>query len=122
MRALIALSLILAPGLGAEELQPANGPYGTVSGTVTLAATGTPVHNTSVLLSPLGRTVSTNASGEFAITNIPPGTYSVMAHMHALTDAKQTVTVAAGATGNPFCSVSGSEADTMFVCVMENGG
>lgn len=98
MRAFLALSLLLAPGLIAEEAPPLDGPAGTVKGTVTLAATGTPVHNASVLLSPLARIVSTDDAGEFTIANIPPGAYTVTAHMHALTDAKQTIDVAAGAT------------------------
>jgi iron complex outermembrane receptor protein len=63
---------------------------------VTLAGDGSPLHNVSVLLSPLGRTTQTDPSGAFIFTNVPPGTYTVVAHLHALTDEKQTITVAAG--------------------------
>jgi len=98
MHLLAASLLLFAPHLIAEEAPPVSGPTGAVTGVVTLAATGTPVHNASVLISPLGRTVSTNATGEFTIANVPPGAYTVMAHMHALTDARQAITVTAGAT------------------------
>ncbi len=98
MRALIAFSLLFTPMLIAEEAPPANGQPGAVKGVVVLAATATPVHNASVLLSPIGRTVATNAQGEFIIRNVPPGAYTVMAHMHALTDEKQMISVVAGDT------------------------
>ena len=98
MHLLAASLLLLAPHLIAEEAPPVIGSTGVVAGVVTLAATGTPVHNASVLISPLGRTVSTNATGEFTIANVPPGAYTVMAHMHALADARQAITVTAGAT------------------------
>lgn len=98
MRALIILSVLLVTGLTAGQAPAPNGQSCTVKGTVTLAATGTPLHNASVLLSPLGRMVSTDAAGEFTITNLAPGAYTLMAHMHALTDERQAVTLAAGAT------------------------
>lgn len=98
MRSLIVLSLVLLSSLNAEEAPPATGPFGTIKGVVNLAATGTPVHAASVHLSPLGRVVSTTAAGQFTFENVPPGAYTLMAHMHALTDDVHAVTVAANAT------------------------
>lgn len=71
---------------------------GTLRGTVTVAATGDPVHKATVRIVPLGLTAETDENGEYVIANIPPGTYEVSAHMIALTDERQTVTITAGGT------------------------
>lgn len=47
---------------------------------------------------PLGRSVETGEDGLFEFQGVPPGTYSVLAHMHALTDEKKQVTVESGGT------------------------
>jgi iron complex outermembrane receptor protein len=71
---------------------------GTLRGTVTLEATGSPLHKATVRIVQLGLTAETNEAGEYLITGIPPGTYEVSAHMTALTDQRQTVIITAGGT------------------------
>ncbi|MBI5282254.1 MAG: TonB-dependent receptor plug domain-containing protein, partial [Candidatus Solibacter usitatus] len=85
---LLLAGLCLAAGSSAQT--------GAIRGRVTLADGGAPLHNASVHLSPLGRTASTNEKGEFVFSGVPLGDYSVMAHMHALADEKQSVTVRPG--------------------------
>lgn len=71
---------------------------GTISGVVTLKANNTPLHHANVLLIQLKRTAQTGEDGRFVFRQVPPGTYDVVAHMHTLTDQRQTVTVAANGT------------------------
>lgn len=73
-------------------------PSGTIRGTVTLQANGSTLHNATVLLVQLRRSVQTGQDGSFEFTNVPPGRYELVAHMHALTDEKQTAVVTAGGT------------------------
>ena len=68
---------------------------GTVRGVVTLKDKGTGLHNARVVLSPLGRAMETDNNGEYEFRNVPAGTYTVLAHMHALSDISKTVTVTA---------------------------
>jgi iron complex outermembrane receptor protein len=81
-------------GLLAEESSVES--MGTVRGKVILAEKGTAIHHTSVVLVPLGKSAETNEDGVFVIENVPPGTYGVIAHMHALSDERRDVTVEAG--------------------------
>lgn len=83
----------------ANEAAPTPAGTGSVRGTVTLAANGDPLHHAHVVLLPLGKSSETNDAGEYVIDGVPPGTYSVVAHMHALSDVKKTVTLQAGQTG-----------------------
>lgn len=95
MRTLTALFLLLCGSLAAQQPSPKT-QSGTIRGAVVLEATGTPVHGASIHLSPLGRVVSSDAAGEFVIPNLNAGTYTLMAHMHALSDERQTVTLTPG--------------------------
>ncbi|MBE7544610.1 MAG: TonB-dependent receptor [Solibacteraceae bacterium] len=92
------LFVCLLGGVSATAAESEVGPAGTVRGTVTLASRGTPMPHTTVTLVPLGRETETNAKGEFAFEDVPLGVYGVLAHMHALTDERKTVTVEAGRT------------------------
>jgi iron complex outermembrane receptor protein len=69
---------------------------GIVRGTVTVRSAGTPLQTASVTILQLGRSTSTDATGRFEFTDVPPGEYDVISHMHALSDEKQTIIVAAG--------------------------
>lgn len=71
---------------------------GIISGTVKLADGGTPLHNVIVTVVQLKRSSETDESGAFEIGQIPPGTYTVLAHMEGFPDATQSVRVVAGAT------------------------
>lgn len=92
MMRLFTLSLLLLLPAFSQPPQP-----GTVSGKVTLAEGGSPLHGATILLSPGNRLAESDAQGLFTFRNIPPGRYTAVAHMHALTDDKKTLTVESGA-------------------------
>ena len=70
---------------------------GAVRGTITLAEGGTALHNVIVTIVQLRRSVETDDNGAYEFQQVPPGTYTVLAHMEGFPDATQRVTVAAGA-------------------------
>lgn len=63
-----------------------------------LEASGAPLHHATVLIIQLGRSVETDDEGNFVFTSVPPGSYDLVAHMHNLTDARRSTTVAPGGT------------------------
>lgn len=69
---------------------------GTLSGTVILEAPGTPVHDATVRIVPLGRTAATDNEGRYRFAGLPPGTYTVLAHLHDFTDESQRVQITSG--------------------------
>ena len=71
---------------------------GTLSGTVILEAPGTPVHDATVRIVQLGRSVSSDNEGRYRFTGLPPGAYTVLAHLHDFTDESQRVHIRAGAS------------------------
>ncbi|MGH9719036.1 MAG: TonB-dependent receptor [Bryobacteraceae bacterium] len=70
---------------------------GIVRGAVTLAASGNPLHHASVSLNPGRRRTDTKDDGSYELQNVPPGKYTLTAHMHALTDERKTIEVMPGA-------------------------
>ena len=71
---------------------------GTLRGKITLKDNGDALHHADILVTPLGRAVETNEDGNYEISNLPPGTYTIIAKMQALSDAKKTVVITAGST------------------------
>jgi iron complex outermembrane recepter protein len=71
---------------------------GTITGTILLDATGDPLHKATVMLVQLRRTTQSDDDGRFSFTQIPPGSYDLVAHTHSLTDERKTVSVTAGGT------------------------
>ncbi len=71
---------------------------GTLRGVVTMEANGLPLHNATVLVVQLGRSAETDPEGKYELADLPPGTYDVVAHLHALTDQRRTVEIPPGAT------------------------
>lgn len=69
---------------------------GTVTGRVTLEATGDPVHGATVVVVGARRTSTTGDDGKFEIANVPAGTYEVLAQREHFAAARQSVTVTAG--------------------------
>lgn len=71
---------------------------GSISGTVTVEATGDPMHAASVILTPSGRKVDTDESGRFSFQNVPPGNYDIIATSTGLSSGRATVQVTSGET------------------------
>ncbi len=69
---------------------------GVLRGRVLLDRTGDPLHHAAVLIVELSRRTETDVEGRFEFTNVPPGTYAVIAHLHPLADARRTGEVPAG--------------------------
>jgi alpha-tubulin suppressor-like RCC1 family protein/uncharacterized surface anchored protein len=71
----------VSPGATASGITFALDPLGTITGAVTHAATGAPLGSVSVRIyrpdQSLAYTVSTNASGVYTRSSVPPGTYYV---------------------------------------------
>jgi iron complex outermembrane receptor protein len=66
-----------------------------ITGQVT-AQTGSPLHDATVVLLPLGRSVQTSNTGNFEFRGVPAGRYDLLAHMHGFTDERVSVEVAMG--------------------------
>lgn len=69
-----------------------------IEGKVLFAGSGEPLRGATVLLTPGGRIVESDAEGRFRFSGVAPGEYSLLAHVHALVDERQTVRVGAGET------------------------
>lgn len=91
----IVLWACVTIGLGAGVAAQGTG---TVTGTVTLEATGDPVHGAVVLLIGLGQFTTTDGDGSFTIADVPPGTYQLLVEREHLTAERQDVTVATDET------------------------
>lgn len=87
----ISFLVLFVPHVGLAQTGDA-----TVMGTVKLAEGRTPLHNVIVNLVELRRSVETDESGAFKFQQVPPGTYTILAHMEGFPDATQHVTVASG--------------------------
>jgi hypothetical protein len=71
---------------------------GTISGTVTDANTSTQIAGASVSTSPATTTVTTNAVGNYTISNVSPASYTVTASASGYLTNSTGVTVTAGQT------------------------
>ncbi|HEX8290486.1 MAG TPA: TonB-dependent receptor plug domain-containing protein, partial [Pyrinomonadaceae bacterium] len=69
---------------------------GAITGRIILADGGTPLHNVIVNLVQLKRSTETDENGAFEFKNVPPGTYTILAHMEGFPDQTQQVRVTAG--------------------------
>ena len=84
------LAACVAIGSGSDAIAQGSG---TVTGTVTLEATGEPVHGAVVLLIGLGRFTTTDGGGRFILNGVPKGTYQLLVEREHLTAERQDVTV-----------------------------
>jgi iron complex outermembrane receptor protein len=69
-----------------------------IEGKVTFAGSGAPLRGATILLTPGGRMVESDAEGKYRFTRVAAGEYSLLAHVHALVDERKTVRVGAGET------------------------
>ena len=90
---LAALTIAMLVATASVEAQET----GTVRGTVTLAENGGPVDGALILVIGTGAFTFTD-DGAFEFTNVPAGTYDVIAQREQLTAGFQTVTIDAGET------------------------
>jgi iron complex outermembrane receptor protein len=90
---LLAAGAVVCAGIAGAQQST-----GTLQGTVTLAASGDPLHKASVMIVQLRRTTETAPDGTYEFRNVPPGVYDVTVHTAALSDERQSVSIAAGQT------------------------
>src|SRR5829696_8044661 len=69
---------------------------GKITGSVVFGGDKSVIHGASVLIVELKRTVNSDDDGNFEFTDIPPGKYTVHAHLEGFGDESQSVTVTAG--------------------------
>ena len=89
----ITTLFMILPSPGAAQTTGA-----TLRGVVRLAEGTTPLHNVIVTLVQLRRSTETNEQGAYEFQNLPPGNYTVLAHMEGFPDLAQNVTVTQGGT------------------------
>jgi iron complex outermembrane receptor protein len=70
---------------------------GKLRGTVTIGDSGTPVHNVTITILQLKRSVETDEEGKYEFTDVPAGTYDVLAHLHRFPDVVKNVQLSAAA-------------------------
>ncbi|MFD0964124.1 carboxypeptidase regulatory-like domain-containing protein [Pseudofulvibacter geojedonensis] len=88
----ISLSILLLVSSCSEDSLDATG-FGTITGTVVLKGSNEPVENVKIATNPNSNTVFTDASGNFVLSNIPSGQYSVEASKEGLLTSFEGVTV-----------------------------
>jgi TonB-linked SusC/RagA family outer membrane protein len=71
---------------------------GSITGTVTDSQSGSPLPATNIYIPDLERGASTDTNGEFTISNVPAGTYTVRATFIGYSDNNQQVEVSSGET------------------------
>jgi hypothetical protein len=97
---LIFLSTCKSPESPDEKITQQNQTptTGTISGTVTDASTSARISGASVSTQPTTTTVTTNAQGNFTISNVSPGAYTVTASVSGYSTDSTSITVTAGQT------------------------
>src|SRR5918999_351080 len=100
---ILTLSTFLSPARAFAEGGFTGGLYGqaqasggSIRGRVILSDGGTPLHNVIVNLVQLRRSTETDENGAYEFQNVPPGTYTILAHMEGFPDQTQRVRVTAG--------------------------
>ena len=71
---------------------------GRITGTVVFAGDKSVIHGASVIVEELKRSINSDDDGNFVFTDIPPGTYTVHAHLEGFSDESKRVTVTARGT------------------------
>jgi TonB-dependent receptor len=115
MRRLLGFLLVLGCSLALNPTVYAQSGKGTIAGTVKDSGNSA-LQGALVELLPLGRKVATDDHGQFRITDVPAGEYTLSVSYVGLAVANVPVTVQAGqvATANPVLQVA-SQADQVVV-------
>jgi iron complex outermembrane receptor protein len=92
MVVLAAVGLLVGTAVAASQ----SSGLATVRGRVTIRDNGAPVIKASVIIIQLDRSTMTDSDGKYEFRDLPPGTYDLISHMHALVDEVQTVKIAPG--------------------------
>jgi len=95
-----SLVLVIATFLGCSEEEITEITYGDITGKVVSRGDNAPIENAKISTSPTTSTVFTNASGEFVLSNLAAGDYSVQAAKDELLTNFQGVTVISGTSIN----------------------
>jgi iron complex outermembrane receptor protein len=66
---------------------------GSITGKVSYTANQTPLHNATVQVVQLKRTVQTDQEGRYRIDNVPAGRYTILAHFEGFSDVAKTIVV-----------------------------
>ena len=91
--------VLVAAGCDSDTPDPIDpGTFGTITGTVTDAEDNAPLANATVTVEGAARTVTTDANGNFTISEFPSGSYTVVAVANGFEMSTADVTVSAGAT------------------------
>lgn len=100
---ILTLSTFISPARARAEGGFAGGLFGqaqanggSIRGKIILADGGTPLHNVIVNLVQLKRSTETDDNGAYEFQNVPPGAYTVLAHMEGFPDQTQQLRVTAG--------------------------
>jgi iron complex outermembrane receptor protein len=64
---------------------------GVIRGTITLGDSGKPIHNVLVTIIQLRRTTSSDESGSYEFSGVPPGRYDLVAHLDRVPDVVRSV-------------------------------
>ncbi len=71
---------------------------GTLRGSISIEEKDTPLHNVIVTIVQLKRSAETDDSGAYEFLEVPPGSYTVLAHIEGFPDVVKRVQVVAGGT------------------------
>ncbi len=72
----------------------------TISGKITFTADQKPLHNATVQIVQLKKTVQTDEDGSYKLENIPAGRYTILAHFDGFSDVAKTIVLMSGATSS----------------------
>ena len=97
IRLILALIVLFAANL-ITSAQTVTNTGATLQGTVILGESGKPIHNVLVTILQLKRTLGTDENGKYQFQNVPPGRYSVVAHLDRVPDQVQTIDISGNST------------------------
>jgi len=119
----LALLSVMALAVPFGQLT-AQGPTGTIEGTVTDAGSKRPVANAQVSIIGTGGTVGalTNATGQFRILNVAPGPRRVRARLLGYAPQEKTVQVTANGTATVELALTQSAVELNAIVTTGTGG